>query len=192
MHEVQGVGLAMTWEVFGDMQARYEDCFRMFNPLTQRDYDRVVRSWTAAILGMVAGLPGHPGVPLLQGVAAERAMEAPPDVPDADLEPLRGGSDPEPLAGEDVEEQQREEEKEAAAEDVEEDAAVDNRQRSPVEAGLAASYVRAAASASRSVAGSWWALGVAGLVLLLWAHPRSRFWLSSRMPRARRRLDIPL
>lgn len=63
MHDKLGVGVAMTWEVFGDESAPYEDCFRMFNPLTKSAYDEVVGRWTAAVYALLAELPGHPAIP---------------------------------------------------------------------------------------------------------------------------------
>lgn len=38
MHEVLHVPLAFTWEIFGDFDAPFEDCFRMFNPLDEAGY----------------------------------------------------------------------------------------------------------------------------------------------------------
>jgi hypothetical protein len=35
MHARLNVPLAYTWEIYGDMEAAYSDCFRMFNPLTK-------------------------------------------------------------------------------------------------------------------------------------------------------------
>ena len=34
MYSVLNIPLAFTWEIYGDTTAQYEDCFRMFNPLT--------------------------------------------------------------------------------------------------------------------------------------------------------------
>lgn len=31
-----GVPFASTWEIYGDLNAPYDDCFRMFNPLTKQ------------------------------------------------------------------------------------------------------------------------------------------------------------
>lgn len=33
MYSVLKVPLSFTWEIFGDPDATFEDCFRMFNPL---------------------------------------------------------------------------------------------------------------------------------------------------------------
>ena len=65
LHDEQHVGLVMTWEVYGDDAASYTDCFRMFNPLQDQGYEKVVQQWTAAVFALVAALPGHPSVPEL-------------------------------------------------------------------------------------------------------------------------------
>jgi Zinc carboxypeptidase len=65
MHDELGVGVVMTWEVYGDDDASFEDCFRMFNPLTKDGYTQVVDQWTAAVFALVAALPGHPAIPEL-------------------------------------------------------------------------------------------------------------------------------
>ena len=41
MHDVMGVPLSFTWEIFGDTQAHFNDCFRMFNPLTAAHLEEV-------------------------------------------------------------------------------------------------------------------------------------------------------
>lgn len=71
MQDELGVGMVMTWEVFGDMNADFEDCFRMFNPLDAAGVAGVVEPWTAAIYATVAALPGHPAVPELAEMAKE-------------------------------------------------------------------------------------------------------------------------
>jgi hypothetical protein len=101
MHAELKVPIAMTWEVYGDDAAPYHDCFRMFNPLTREALGRVTATWAAAALGLLAALPGHPGVPELadlpvaeffrgaavaggggavKGGGAKAAAEAPPRV----------------------------------------------------------------------------------------------------------------
>ena len=62
MHDELKIGLVMTWEVYGDDNAEFHDCFRMFNPLTAPKYEKVVSQWTAAVFELVAALPGHPAV----------------------------------------------------------------------------------------------------------------------------------
>ena len=41
MYERLGVPLAFTWEIYGDTKAHFEDCVRMFNPVTQAKFDEV-------------------------------------------------------------------------------------------------------------------------------------------------------
>ncbi len=57
------VPVAMTWEIYGDLQAPNDDCFRMFNPLTRTEHDRVVATWAAACLALPGALMLHPDVP---------------------------------------------------------------------------------------------------------------------------------
>lgn len=44
MYEKLKIPLAFTWEIYGDQAADYNDCFRMFNPLTKKQVDKVSRS----------------------------------------------------------------------------------------------------------------------------------------------------
>jgi hypothetical protein len=39
MYEVLRVPLAFTWEIYGDSAASFEDCFRMFNPITRESFE---------------------------------------------------------------------------------------------------------------------------------------------------------
>ena len=39
MYERLGVPLSFTWEIYGDTKAHFNDCFRMFNPVTQAQFD---------------------------------------------------------------------------------------------------------------------------------------------------------
>lgn len=41
MHDILGVPFSFTWEIFGDVTATFNDCFRMFNPLTKEHLDQV-------------------------------------------------------------------------------------------------------------------------------------------------------
>ena len=41
MHDVMGVPLSFTWEIYGDEQASFQECFKMFNPLTKSQLDQV-------------------------------------------------------------------------------------------------------------------------------------------------------
>ena len=42
MHDKLGVPYAFTWEIFGDLAADYNDCFRMFNPLSAAQLQQVL------------------------------------------------------------------------------------------------------------------------------------------------------
>ena len=35
------VPLSLTWEIYGDNDAHFNDCFRMFNPTTREKFDEV-------------------------------------------------------------------------------------------------------------------------------------------------------
>jgi hypothetical protein len=41
MFEVLKVPMSFTWEIYGDENASYEDCFKMFNPLGQQHFEEV-------------------------------------------------------------------------------------------------------------------------------------------------------
>lgn len=47
MHGVLGVPIAFTVEVFGDNNAKYDDCVRLFNPPSS-DYEGIVEAWSSA------------------------------------------------------------------------------------------------------------------------------------------------
>ena len=42
MYDRLKVPLAFTWEIYGDNEAHFNDCFRMFNPVTPESFDRVI------------------------------------------------------------------------------------------------------------------------------------------------------
>ena len=44
MHDVLGIPLAFTWEIYGDTAAHFNDCFRMFNPVSPQHYEQVLAS----------------------------------------------------------------------------------------------------------------------------------------------------
>ena len=67
----QRVPVAFTWEIYGDQQAHYLDCFRMFNPMTRAGRDEVVAAWVAAGVSLAPMLRHHPEVPI--AAAMERA-----------------------------------------------------------------------------------------------------------------------
>lgn len=88
MHDELHVGMVMTWEVYGDNDASFEDCFKMFNPQTKEDLDAVVQRWTAAMFALFAALPGHPAMPQTNAVDAPPELEIEDDAP-----AVMGGSD---------------------------------------------------------------------------------------------------
>ena len=45
MYERLGVPLSFTWEIYGDTKAHFNDCFRMFNPVTQAQFDEARSLW---------------------------------------------------------------------------------------------------------------------------------------------------
>ncbi|KAL6771740.1 CGL90 [Auxenochlorella protothecoides x Auxenochlorella symbiontica] len=63
MHGILKVPVSLTWEVFGDESAAYEDCYRMFNPTTREGLEAVVDSWTAAFFALLSRVPDHMGMP---------------------------------------------------------------------------------------------------------------------------------
>ncbi|XP_072966569.1 uncharacterized protein [Typha angustifolia] len=50
MHDVAKVPMAFTFEIYGDMLASSNDCFKMFNPVDKIIFDRVVNKWCMAFL----------------------------------------------------------------------------------------------------------------------------------------------
>ena len=49
MHETLHVPIASTWEIFGDTEADFVDCWRMFNPLEAEEKDAVVERWVGSL-----------------------------------------------------------------------------------------------------------------------------------------------
>ncbi len=49
MHETLHVPIASTWEIFGDEEADFVDCWRMFNPLEAEEKDAVVERWVGSL-----------------------------------------------------------------------------------------------------------------------------------------------
>ncbi len=41
MYERLKVPLSFTWEIYGDNDAHFNDCFRMFNPVSLEAFDKV-------------------------------------------------------------------------------------------------------------------------------------------------------
>lgn len=44
------VPLSLTWEIYGDTEAHFNDCFRMFNPTTREKFDEVGRFLSHVLL----------------------------------------------------------------------------------------------------------------------------------------------
>lgn len=63
MYDKLHVPLSFTWEIFGDDKAPYDDCFRMFNPLSKQHVDAVVEQWVTAAFMLLELLPQHPAIP---------------------------------------------------------------------------------------------------------------------------------
>eukprot|EP00199_Chlamydomonas_sp_CCMP681_P000620 CAMPEP_0119105008 /NCGR_PEP_ID=MMETSP1180-20130426/3080_1 /TAXON_ID=3052 ORGANISM="Chlamydomonas cf sp, Strain CCMP681" /NCGR_SAMPLE_ID=MMETSP1180 /ASSEMBLY_ACC=CAM_ASM_000741 /LENGTH=496 /DNA_ID=CAMNT_0007089929 /DNA_START=150 /DNA_END=1637 /DNA_ORIENTATION=- len=59
MFEKLKVPLPFTWEIYGDMQAPFSDCFRMFNPLTKQHMESVIALWLRTIFRLIELLPTH-------------------------------------------------------------------------------------------------------------------------------------
>lgn len=74
MHEVLGVPIPMTWEIYGDETVHFQDCFRMFNPVSKQQFDRVVERWSNALFRTMLLAEQHPAVERL----GLRALEAAP------------------------------------------------------------------------------------------------------------------
>ena len=58
------VPVTFTWEIYGDTEAHYLDCFRMFNPVERDKRDAVVKDWVSAAVGLVPMTRAHPDVPM--------------------------------------------------------------------------------------------------------------------------------
>jgi hypothetical protein len=62
IYDVMKVPVVYTWEVYGDLEAPYEDCYRAFNPTTKEAHEKLVRDWVGAPITLVSMLPGHPDI----------------------------------------------------------------------------------------------------------------------------------
>ena len=49
MHEVLNVPISSTWEIYGDLKADFNDCWRMFNPIGVESKDSVVDRWVGSL-----------------------------------------------------------------------------------------------------------------------------------------------
>jgi len=70
--------VAFTWEIYGDVDAHYDDCFAMFNPIGKRAHDDVVERWVAAAVTLVPLLRHHPDVPAMVGGERAAPTKKPP------------------------------------------------------------------------------------------------------------------
>ena len=62
MYDVAGVPISFTWEIFGDLNASFADCFKMFNPIDSAAVEATISNWAAAVLSLVELLPSHPDI----------------------------------------------------------------------------------------------------------------------------------
>ena len=74
MYDVLRVPIAMTWEMYGDSAATYEECFRMFNPRDAAGVADVARRFADAVFHVVEALATMPGI--RRGAAARDAQVA--------------------------------------------------------------------------------------------------------------------
>lgn len=58
MFEKLKVPLPYTWEIFGDFQVDYHDCFKMFNPVTKAQFDVSLVANAAATCCRFSSMPG--------------------------------------------------------------------------------------------------------------------------------------
>lgn len=58
MFEKLKVPLPYTWEIFGDFQVDYHDCFKMFNPVTKAQFDVSLVANAAAACCRFNSMPG--------------------------------------------------------------------------------------------------------------------------------------
>lgn len=70
LHEELKIPITSTWEIYGDHEARFDDCFRMFNPLDRETLDLYVDRWVATLIFFITQLPNHPAT-----ISKYRALE---------------------------------------------------------------------------------------------------------------------
>ncbi|GAX73367.1 hypothetical protein CEUSTIGMA_g820.t1 [Chlamydomonas eustigma] len=73
MFEKLKVPLPFTWEIFGDLDAAYDDCFKMFNPVDQQQFDATLKVWLKALFRLIELAPRHPEV--VKELAAAKNQE---------------------------------------------------------------------------------------------------------------------
>ncbi|XP_024522319.1 carboxypeptidase A2 isoform X2 [Selaginella moellendorffii] len=60
MYDVLKVPSAFTFEIYGDVHANRDDCFRMFNPTTPGAFESVVTRWSLAFVTLAFNLSSMP------------------------------------------------------------------------------------------------------------------------------------
>ncbi|KAK9129267.1 hypothetical protein Sjap_009754 [Stephania japonica] len=50
MYDVNKVPMSFTFEIYGDKEASTKDCFKMFNPIDLKTYNRVLNDWCGAFV----------------------------------------------------------------------------------------------------------------------------------------------
>lgn len=77
----EGIPFVSTWEIYGDENAAFSECYRMFNPTTAIGRDREVSRWARAVARLLLELPTHPGVPGEIARAIDGRLRATPAPP---------------------------------------------------------------------------------------------------------------
>ena len=67
IYDTMHVPVVYTWEIYGDLKAKYEDCYRMFNPVTRESYEAVVQAWVGAPITLISMLDKHPDINVQRG-----------------------------------------------------------------------------------------------------------------------------
>ncbi|KAJ0966894.1 hypothetical protein J5N97_023811 [Dioscorea zingiberensis] len=58
MHDIVKVPMAFTFEIYGDSAASSKDCVKMFNPVDEASFNKVIGNWCAAFLMLFQTGPG--------------------------------------------------------------------------------------------------------------------------------------
>lgn len=75
MFDILKIPMSYTWEIYGDFAAAFNDCFRMFNPLTAPALEAVLQTWMQAIFTLLELLPTHPATAFLLTEPGQAVME---------------------------------------------------------------------------------------------------------------------
>ena len=67
MYERLGVPLSFTWEIYGDTKAHFNDCFRMFNPVMQAQFDEARPSQGLVVVARAVAVGSGGGRCVLTG-----------------------------------------------------------------------------------------------------------------------------